>query len=498
MKNTIRTLAAILVCTISAGLISCGGTPAVTTSDTTAQPDSTIAADAGYDYGGKDYGGYEFKVLNLDTQFGCYIRLDFAEQTGEALDDAVYLRNRRVEEALNFNLKEIQFDGGTTWGTQQIAACDQLIQSVMAGDDAYDAAYLPLNFKSSVVTDGYVLNLLNIPELKVHEDYWDTIINNELTINDTLYMASGPLNFMSLDLSWVLLFNQDMMDDYKMEYPYQLVRDGKWTLDKFNEYVTAAVSLNGDESFAFSVGGKAVYGIAGHHDSPNGFLYSAGCRYYETDKSGNIQLTLESERLYSTLDKLAAICTITDGKVYFGNGDRTVPDGYLSAFAADRALFLTCELKATLEERDMESTFGLLPMPKYDENQEEYYTLTNPISEFLVIPKTQTDTSRAGTILDALTWESYNDVLPVYYDVTVSQKGLRNEDSIDMLKIVRETRGIECTGVYNITTALSNSLKKLVTADAGNASGAASTVASAKESVEANLQSVLEALEENK
>ena len=81
-------------------------------------------------------------------------------------------------------------------------------------------------------------------------------------------------------------------------------------------------------------------------------------------------------------------------------------------------------------------------------------------------------------------------MLPVYYDVTVSQKGLRDEESIEMLDIVRNTRSPLFSDVYGITSTLNSAIQNEVI----NASGtAASTIAAAKTTVEENLQKVLDA-----
>ena len=67
---------------------------------------------------------------------------------------------------------------------------------------------------------------------------------------------------------------------------------------------------------------------------------------------------------------------------------------------------------------------------------------------YLTIPVTNDKLMQTATILDVLTYESYKQTLPIYYDVTVSQKGLRNEDSIEMLDIIRRTRGIDVSIVF--------------------------------------------------
>nr|MBQ4320010.1 hypothetical protein [Clostridia bacterium] len=253
--------------------------------------EETTAAPEGYDYAGKDYDGYEFRVLNFDTQFDAYIRFDIEEQTGEPMDDTVYKRNRFVEDKLNFEITEIQYPY-VSWNTDQQKICQTFINSVMAGDDNYDAAYLPVSFHSDTVTGGYCLNLADIPELNIYGEYWDSVINESLTINDTLYAASGPLHLMPFELTWCLVFNQNMMTNLGIEYPYQLVRDGKWTLDKMAEMVEAGANLNGAQDFlSVQPEDDSVYGIAGHTGSPLAFLHSAGVEFYKRNSDGTIELT---------------------------------------------------------------------------------------------------------------------------------------------------------------------------------------------------------------
>ena len=447
--------------------------------------DVSVSEDAEqeYSYPDVDYGGYEFTFLNFDSQWNCYIRLDMDEQTGESLDDSVYIRNRKVEEKLGISLNEIQYQY-TSWQSSQEGLIKQLISAVMSGDDVYDAAYLPVSFNPAVITDGYLLDLRGIPELKLDEPYWDKVINDSLEFGGRLYTASGSLHLMTLDLSWVLLFNQNMMTNLEMEFPYQTVRDGKWTLEKFDEYVSGAVNLNSDQSFAYNENGTCRYGIAGHGDSPIAFIYSAGNRMTEPGADGGFKIAIESDRLYSTLDRMGTLFSTREGKIHYDS------DLYEDIFRAGRALFITCELKASLEERDMDDTFGLLPFPKYDEKQENYQTNMNFISCFLTIPITQKDPQMAGVILDALTYESYKTVLPVYYDVTVSQKGLRNEESIEMLDIIHNTRGIEFTQVFGITNNMCASLSTMIKNESG---GASSIIQKELPKIESNYEKVKEA-----
>ena len=315
-----------------------------------------------------------------------------------------------------------------------------------------------------------------------------------MTIGQTLYTASSAANFMSFDLSWVLLFNENMMTDQGVDKPYDDVRNGTWTLDKLNVMVGNAASLNGDDSFSWDPDGNSVYGIANHTTSPSPFIFSAGNKLMTHD-NGNFTFTANTDHMFSTIDKLLTLLDQDSGKAYSesaSGADFSKRDGYLYAFFHDRAMFISCELKSALELRSMKSDFGLVPMPKYDEAQSDYITYVNPISCFLTIPTTNPDMRRTGIILDALTYDSYKNCLPIYYDVTVSQKGLRNEDSIEMLQIIRGTRSTLVSNILGITTKLDSSLQTIVINGSDTAS---STIAASESQVEENLTKVLSTLE---
>ena len=51
-------------------------------------------------------------------------------------------------------------------------------------------------------------------------------------------------------------------------------------------------------------------------------------------------------------------------------------------------------------------------------------------------------------MLDAASYLSYTDVLPVYYNVTIAQKGLRDDESIEMLGIIQSSRYFDIGRVF--------------------------------------------------
>ena len=491
MKRTVSIfISACLLCGITLSQ-SCGSTENNTETTTTAAGETTTAAEDAYQHPDVDYGGAEFRILNLEALWDMFIHIDRPEINGETLNDAVYNRNRKLEQQMNFVINEIT-------QPEDMAHTDLIAHatnSILAGDDMYDIMFLPVNANVSIVTDGYLVDLNTLPELNLDETWWDTEINKKLTLHDKLYMASGSMNLMAYDGTWCLYFNENMLENLQLERPYDLVKEGKWTLDKLSEYAKAAASLNGDDDFSYKKDGSAVWGISAHINAPSKFIFSAGESSVVFDENDDPVFNYGNERFYSIIDKLAVMLSGDDGQTLEANTDDFNAElgGYLHVFSTGRSLFATGEIKAAQTLRDMKDTFGIIPFPKYDENQENYVTDLVLQLFYLTIPITNQRLEMTATIVEALTHDSFTDVVPVYYEQTVEQKGLRNDESIEMLELMRQTRTVDTGVVFGWTNTLNDTIRqKLFLGDAN----VASDIEAAKSSIETNIQKFLEFLEE--
>ena len=451
----------------------------------------TDAQEAAWQYPDVNYGGGEFRILNLDQLWDMFIRIDVDELNGEALNDAVYNRNRTVEDKLNCKIVEkcLENDAGNTI----TRVTDLAKQTIMANEDAYDVMYLPINQNTSLITEGYLLDLQAIPELHLDETWWDQDIIGTTTLDGKLYFVSGAANLMAFDSMWCLFFDENMMADQGLAEPYDLVREGKWTIDKLAEYCAAVANLNGDEKFTWKKDGKAVWGISAHINAPEKFYFSANNRTTTVEPDGSIRFTLGTDRFYSTIDKLAVLLSGKTGMTLKASTTDFDPDagGYVYVFTTRRSLFMTAELKASLLMRDMEDNFGIVPFPKYDEAQENYQTNLVFQLFYMTIPTTNTQVSQTATIAEVLTHDSYEKVIPVYYQNVVEHKGLRNENSIEMLEIMRANRGVDLGMIFNWVGSLREDIaNKLFNGD----NQVASIVEKNKPKIESNIAEFVEFL----
>ncbi len=324
--------------------------------------------------------------------------------------------------------------------------------------------------------------------MQLDQPWWLAQFNDANTFNGSLYAAAGSSQLMVVDSLWCLFFNEDRMTDLKLELPYDLVREGKWTIDKLSEYARAAANLNGDDSFAWNTDGKAVYGIA--YSGTDKFFIGMNERFLDT-VDGELTLTAGTERFYRAVSTFASRLSSRDGTLYAHPGSGVSdddPGSYIYAFEHERSLFVTAELSKATRMRSIEAfTFGIVPYPKLDELQENYYSMPFYGTPCFAIPTLTADPDFSAAVGDALSYLSYEMVMPVFREVTLEQKGLRNDDSIEMLDIIISSSVPDLSRYSPQTRNLMSAVAKK--ALAGDDS-VASDVASFKEAILAELDAI--------
>lgn len=121
-----------------------------------------------------------------------------------------------------------------------------------------------------------------------------------------------------------------------------------------------------------------------------------------------------------------------------------------TAFKSGRLTFYPALLKEGNNLRDMEDDFGIIPNPKFDETMETYITGVDAGTGLIVVPTTAGDPERTSTILEALAYYGWRDIVPTYYNVVLGGKVVRDDESITMLEIIRGSRMYD-TGYFYAT-----------------------------------------------
>jgi len=360
-------------------------------------------------------------------------------QNSEPVNDAVYQRNLTIKEKYKIDIKMINM-------TDEKSAMNKAVKS---GESIYDAVVIFNNNVQGVVTAGLLMNVSNLRHIDLSKPWWDPAVN-AMSIDRKNYLLGGDLLLLDNEATNALLFNKDILANLGKEMPYNLVKSGKWTMDVFNEYIKDASSdLNGDGKITPE---NDRWGFVAFNDTLHALLVAGGGTLALKDENDLPYMDFTSPRNISVFEKITEIMYNKNDVL---NVQSDTPSDKWSAifygsFEEGRALFQWVRMRAVEKYRGMEAPFGILPMPKFDENQENYCSAVNAWSGVLLgVPINAAEPDRVSIILEAMAAESRYTVQPAYYDIVLQRKYVRDDESSEMLDIIFNTRVYDIGAVYS-------------------------------------------------
>ncbi len=371
----------------------------------------------------EDTNGYTFRVM-VDAGsvlVNNQVQWDADEENGDTINDAVYRRNLAVEEQYNCTISLLT------------AEEDDLVakKAIMAGDDFTDLMIIDsMSQTTDLCAIGLFSNLSDMPELRLDAAWWDQPIR-ALSIYGKQFVTTGAITIKD-DLSQMcVMFNKELANKFDYNDFYQQVLDGTWTWELMKNRTKNVYSdLNGDGE----MGPYDQYGMITFDDGPYFMAVGADMRTVIYDDATDTYLSnWESEDVMTKLTDYIDFAISTPGIIIRESrrADNMFGDGEAinRVFREDRALFWVGNFGATVSMRDMESDFGLLPIPKWNEEQKQYCCTVTGGSAPITIPITVPDPHITALIADAMAYESMFTLTPSFYDVFLDEKILRDEDS---------------------------------------------------------------------
>ena len=456
------------------------------TESAAAEPDETTAGVINWESSGLervDYGGIDFTIFaNKDSYDNTWHKLDVAELNGDSLNDAIFNRNRKIEELYNINISVIE---SSTFA-------NDAKNSIAAGDNAYSLFFAQLTQLVPLSQEGMLTNFYDVNNLSLDNEWWDQNLIEGLTYRDSLYVLNGDVSPSADTRIFVILFNKDMCDELNLEYPYQYVLDGSWTVDRLNEYITNVnYDVNGDAVMDYDDrwGFFTEYGVSYM------MFFAGGGKITEKTEDGGLRLAFNHEKGINMAQKAIYIALDASktcmANPYVAENGNSWPAA-TAWFANGGALFRSTALEPVPRDiRTLEVNFGILPFPKMSDDQERYYSLPAVLCNVISIPVTA-DSDMAGLILEALCVESVGSVKPAFYDTLLNGKIVRDDDSKEMLDIIFDSKVYDIglyANIMNFKVTFENMVKD-------KKSDVASLFASNYESAQAQLEKLCEQYDE--
>ena len=381
------------------------------------------------------YTGKTIRFLLMDRAQGDIYTED--HMTSNALHDAVFIRNSTVADRYGIKFEYvIDTESGVP---------SRLSTAVKSGSDEYDICFTHMVNGANNAINNEVLPLDELPYVDLSKPWWDKDVNQGFSIKNHLMMINGDISPYSFNLTACMYFNKKLFDKYDLEYPYQLVREGKWTLDKLIELTKDFTADKDGDGKITADGGSDIFGLtAWFLGLPYDFYYGAGGMIVSKDNDDVPYYDLQVERDTAIYDKIYSV--VITNKANYEQSNWNVPH---TLFSSGRALFYDASLGDGELLREMEDEYGILPIPKYSEAQ-DYKSFVNGASAMICIPATVKPQNRefVSVILESLASEAYMTVTPVLKETYLKRKYTRDADSMDMLDYVIRNRVFDMGYVF--------------------------------------------------
>ena len=362
------------------------------------------------------------------------------------LADAMYNRNRYIEEQLNCILS-VSYSGEVK----------KLEQCVVSGSGDVDITYALITNGGGLMQKGYLTPFNKVETIDLTQPYWDQGSQKDLRLLGQMYYGFVDFGFDHYDSMTVLFYNGALLTQYQLEDPQELFLSEEWTIDKMLTQLQAvSTDKNGDGKFDLK---NDVFGLVGREYYFQPMQYTSGVSLVTWN---------EAERLFSLnmgeehfVDVSMAIASVYSAANHFTN--YVDYDQGRIAFSDGRALYYSRLLGDFRQLREVEDDYGVVCFPRYSyDNSDSSYFVQNPTTLFLPLVvgddngDGRQDFDEIGIFLEAEGAYTYDDTLNVYIENAVIGKGMRDEKSAEMVRIMMTNRSFDLTHAYNFPSIASN------------------------------------------
>ena len=375
----------------------------------------------------KSYDGKAFRVMTTDSK-DYQFRVE--ELTGESTNDAVYNRNLRIEDRFDVSIETV-IDAAPYSSIDAIVLAG--VNSVELVDHFEYKAYVP-------ISHGNYLDWNKIPMIDQNQPWWNKVSNDASTINGKLYCIVGDLSITGMRYTYAMFYNMDLLEDYgyTADTMYGYVKEGVWTIDKLTE---VASNIHEDANGDGKDNAGDTFGFAYWRYYGNDVWVTAIGEKVTSMENGELVISLGTEKVYNTLQKLITLVYETPGAHKYEDENVGRAEFTSGNIAIQPLLFDDCYARL----RDVAFSYGILPFPKYDEEQTGYYTISMDQHSVFGTPKTLPEDNYefVGIMMEVLNAETYKTVYPEFYDAAL--KGKYSEDAVtaEMIDLIMDGRVFE-------------------------------------------------------
>ena len=306
------------------------------------------------------------------------------------LDEVIALRNEVIADELNIEVK-YELVASSLYDDCLSEFTRLIIDDIDSDFHYYDVAANYAYAGASAAVRDYIANLADkelFPYFEFSLPCWNQSIVRNTMADDQLYYITGALNLSTFDKSIVVFLNKTMYNEKRASSDPADLQDvaiaGDWDYDMLYRWSSVFDEINNEDGAQHD----DFYGISSAFSSipldafPAAwdleFIKKEADGSHAYDIVGNSKIEEAIIKAQNLLDGTKAV-----GVNNADNTDECYLGGYLEPithFANDKSVFAIHLLYATEDDnitlREMSSDWGILPIPKYDADEQENYGTT--------------------------------------------------------------------------------------------------------------------------
>ena len=414
-------------------LTACGGGETETTAQTTA---AETEAETEFRYTADylpdvTYDGYAYRIHAFEEN-----PAHVDEPSGDIVDDAIYQRNMLIEEQYDITFEQ------TLYPYTDYTKVSEFVRNAgRAQSDDTDLAYMSFRDTYNLVLEGFVPTASSLPVIDLSQPWYLTSLNDSITIDGITLMAYSAMD--THPGGTCVFFNKQLIENLNLEDPYEMVKNGTWTIEKNYQMAEAAISdLNGDGQMTVD----DRFGYITEWDRISLVAYY-GTGNLLVDIIDGVPVASQKEVLFDAFQLCHSYCQMNgfmlDTFKQFGTAESSRIAGS-ELFKQGNSLFICNGTRLLPTMGDMEDDYGIVPLPKWSEDQDRYYSMQDGYG--ISVPLAcSTDLERVCVIKEAVAAESMNIVRPAYYENALKNRYVRDEISVEMLDIITQNISYDIT-----------------------------------------------------
>ena len=377
--------------------------------------------------------------------------------------NAIYDRNINVEDRLGVELEFVPMYAAYGEGVM-----DEFLRKIdavrLAKTHDYDIIATYARTEASLAIRGHLQNFAKIEESYINLDkpWWPRSLVDTVTFgNDSHYFISGDMSTNVLWMMHCIFVNMDMLADLKLEDPYTLVREGDWTIDKMiamTENLWVDLDNNNKPSVEDQIGFCAVSYVC------DSFYPGCNMRYIEEDDTMMLKVSSDytSAKAVTLINKLGDWASGNAIWLTNGNSAQEMQDNTTKIFPKGKTLMWmehACYAESSLAFGKVRFSYAMIPTPKYDTAQKNYYTgMGNPWSLYGIFVDCdsrgdkQTTLSMLTAVLECYASEAYRLTTPEIFEILLGQKYGADKSATEVFELIRSGVTFDLGKIFGANT----------------------------------------------